>query len=104
MNRVRFDITFIANGGRIAPCLGIVGLVFPTFVGWAMSEQIDQQLVIKSLQMAILRCPPEPGLIHHTDQGRQYTGAVYVDLLKTYGMLQSMSGRYGQCGGGEFLF
>ena len=61
-----------------------------------MSERLDQQLVIKALQMAILRCRPEPGLIHHTDQGRQYSGAVYVNLLKTYGMLQSMS-RRGNC-------
>ena len=47
--------------------------------------------------MAFLRCRPQPGLIHHTDQGRQYSEPAYVEmLLKTYGMLQSMS-RRGNC-------
>ena len=88
------DITFISTAAGLALSLGIVGFLFRRVVGWAMSERLDQQLVIKALQMAILRCRPEPGLI--TDQGRQYSGAVYVNLLKTYGMLQSMS-RRGNC-------
>ena len=90
------DITFITTAAGWLYLSVLLDLYSRRVVGWAMSERIDQQLVIKALQMAILRCRPEPGLIHHTDQGRQYSGAVYVNLLKTYGMLQSMS-RRGNC-------
>lgn len=38
-------------------------------VGWAMSETIDQQLVLDALTMALGQCRAQPGLIHHTDQG-----------------------------------
>ena len=65
-------------------------------VGWAMSERIDQQLVLDALNMALGQCRPQPGLIHHTDQRRQYLSTVYGEMLKTHGMVQSMS-RKGNC-------
>jgi putative transposase len=65
-------------------------------VGWAMSERIDQQLVMDALNMAILQSRPAPGLIHHTDQGRQYSSTAYVEMLKRNEMIQSMS-RRGNC-------
>ena len=52
-----------------------------------MSERIDQQLVIDALNMAIVQSRPEPGLIHHTDQGRQYSSTAYVEILKKHGMV-----------------
>ena len=70
------DITFITTAAGWLYLSVLLDLYSRRVVGWAMSERIDQQLVIKALQMAILRCRPEPGLIHHTDQGRQYSGAV----------------------------
>ena len=33
-------------------------------VGWAMSERIDEELVLSTLQMALLRRRPPRGLIH----------------------------------------
>jgi len=50
-----------------------------------MSERIDQQLVVDGLKMAIQSSKPEPGLIHHTDQGCQYSSMAYVELLKVHG-------------------
>lgn len=40
-------------------------------VGWAMSEHMRTELVAHALQMAVQRRRPEPGLIHHSDQGSQ---------------------------------
>lgn len=62
------DITFITTAAGWLYLSVLLDLYSRRVVGWAMSERIDQQLVIKALQMAILRCRPEPGLIHHTDQ------------------------------------
>ena len=44
-------------------------------VGWAMSERIDEELVLSTLQMALLRRRPPRGLIHHSDRGSQYCGS-----------------------------
>lgn len=39
---------------------------------------------------------PQPGLIHHTDQGALYTSAAYQGLLMHAGLMPSMS-RKGNC-------
>lgn len=41
-------------------------------VGWAMTEHMRTELVADALQMAVHRRRPEPGLVHHSDQGSQY--------------------------------
>jgi putative transposase len=46
--------------------------------------------------MAVRRRRPEPGLIHHTDQGSPYASADYQEALERYGMVCSMS-RRGNC-------
>ena len=90
------DITFIATGIGWLYLAVLLDLYSRKVVGWAMSERIDQQLVLDALRMALARCWPRPGLIHHTDQGRQYSSAAYVEILKEHGMVQSMS-RRGNC-------
>ena len=40
-------------------------------VGWAMDEQMPQELTLAALDMAIKRCRPLPGLMHHSDRGSQ---------------------------------
>ena len=40
-------------------------------VGWAMTEHMRAELVVDALQMAVHRRRPDPGLIHHSDQGGQ---------------------------------
>lgn len=61
-----------------------------------MSERIDQQLVLDALNMALVQSKPEAGLIHHSDQGRQYSSTAYVEMLKRHGMVPSMT-RRGNC-------
>ncbi len=51
--------------------------------GWAMRDQVAQELTIAALTMAIQRQRPGRGLIHHSDRGSQYAaGDDYRDLLK----------------------
>jgi putative transposase len=40
-------------------------------VGWQMADNMRHELVGAALQMAVHRRRPEPGLIHHSDQGSQ---------------------------------
>jgi len=65
-------------------------------VGWAMSAQINTELVQAAVQMAVGRRQPAPGLLHHTDRGSQDAGQVYQGLLAVHGIRCSMS-RKGEC-------
>jgi putative transposase len=74
----------------------VVDLYSRRVVGWSMSNRINQQLVIDALIMAIRKRNPEPGLIHHSDQGVPYRATTYQTILKTHDMIASMS-RKGNC-------
>ncbi len=60
-------------------------------IGYAISRRIDTALTLEALRMAIARRCPEPGVIHHSDQGVQYASTEYVDELKCCGFNISMS-------------
>jgi putative transposase len=60
-------------------------------VGWAMDQHRDEALVEQAALMALARRHPEPGLLHHSDRGSQYTAADYRALLDHCGIVVSMS-------------
>ena len=53
-------------------------------VGWAMSDRMTSDLTTMALEMALLQRRPGAGLIHHSDQGSQYTDQAYQLLLKEH--------------------
>ena len=40
-------------------------------VGWSMSHRVTGDLVVNALAMAMKNREPEPGVVHHSDQGAQ---------------------------------
>jgi transposase InsO family protein len=74
----------------------ILDLFSRRVVGWAMEARLTSPLTERALKMAISRRQPAPGLVHHSDRGRQYTGQSYQQLLRQNKMLVSMSGA-GNC-------
>jgi putative transposase len=65
-------------------------------VGWAMDEQMPQELTLAALDMAIKRRRPLPGLMHHSDRGSQYAAGAYQKQLTEHAIVCSMS-RKGNC-------
>src|SRR5829696_2461675 len=59
-------------------------------VGWSMANNLKTELVLDALNMAIYNRRPEPGLIHHSDRGSQYTSVEFGSRLKEAGFLPSM--------------
>jgi putative transposase len=59
-------------------------------VGWSMANHLKTDLVLDALNMAIYTRRPSPGLIHHSDRGRQYTSVEFGSRLKEAGLLPSM--------------
>ncbi|CAA9370614.1 MAG: Mobile element protein [uncultured Chloroflexia bacterium] len=59
-------------------------------VGWSMANNLRTGLVLDALNMAIYTRRPQPGLIHHSDRGSQYTSVEFGSRLKEAGLLPSM--------------
>jgi len=86
------DISYIATQEGWLYLATIMDLFSRRIVGWAMSLRMTSDLTLRALDMAIRRCQPEPGLIHHSDQGSQYTDSEYQAVLAAHGIIASMNG------------
>jgi putative transposase len=86
------DITYIATLAGWLYLAAILDLYTRRIVGWAMSDRMTSDLTIAALKMALLQRQPDAGLIHHSDQGSQYTDQAYQALLKDHGIRASMNG------------
>jgi len=60
-------------------------------VGWSMHDSMTSQLVADALMMAVWRRGKPAALLHHSDQGSQYTSEHFQELLKEQGITCSMS-------------
>lgn len=90
------DITYIdtAEGWLyLAPVLDLYGR---RIVGWSMADHMESSLVEAALNMAVAQRQPQAGLLHHSDQGSQYTSYDYLSLLHKHNCQISMSGA-GNC-------
>jgi putative transposase len=74
----------------------ILDLYSRFIVGWALSAVNDRHLTLKALDMAVKRRCPDPGLLHHSDQGCTYASEDYRTRLDQHGITCSMS-RRGNC-------
>jgi len=88
------DITYIATREGFLYLAFILDVHSRRIVGWAMEGHLRTELVVDVLQMAVWRRKPAPGLIHHSDQGVQYTALSFSERLKEVGIEPSM-GRTG---------
>ncbi len=64
-------------------------------VGWAMANHLRTELVLNALNMAIFRRRPE-NVVHHSDQGTQYTSIAFSQRCREAGIQPSM-GSVGDC-------
>ena len=90
------DITYLWTQEGWLYLAVLIDLYSRKVVGWAIDSQMKTSLVLEALRMAYWRQKPAKGLIHHTDRGSQYASHDYQQVLKTYGMILSMS-RKGDC-------
>jgi putative transposase len=90
------DITYIPTLEGWLYLAVVIDLFSRKVIGWAMDEQMPRHLVMKALTMAYWRRKPPLGVIHHSDRGSQYASHDFQALLKSYGMICSMSGK-GNC-------
>jgi transposase InsO family protein len=85
------DITYIPTLEGWLYLAAILDLFGRRVVGWAMDERMTTDLTLRALRMALQQRRPVPGLVHHSDQGSQYTDGRYRALLATHGIEASMN-------------
>jgi putative transposase len=66
------DITYLRTGEGWLYLAAVQDAYSRAIVGWSMATHMRATLVVDALNMALARRRPEPGLIHHSDQGSQY--------------------------------
>ncbi len=99
INRVWLsDITYLRMiGGSFAYLCVVMDLASRKIVGWAVETHMESSLVVSALINAVKSTDFSPQtLIFHSDQGSQYASEAFTDMLKLYGITQSMS-RRAQC-------
>ncbi len=90
------DFTYVWTGEGWLYVAAVLDLYSRRIVGWSMQPQMTSQLVTDALLMAVWRRRPKTALLHHSDQGSQYTSEAFQNLLVDNGIQCSMS-RSGNC-------
>jgi putative transposase len=85
------DITYIPTGEGWLYLAAILDLFSRRIVGWSMSDRMTTDLTLAALGMALEQRRPGADLIHHSDQGSQYTDSRYQDMLGAHGIQPSMN-------------
>jgi len=90
------DITYIDTREGWLYLAALLDLCSRRVVGWSMGEDLSASLVEDALAMAVGRRDVVEGLLHHSDQGCQYTSHTYQGRLAELKAQVSMSG-VGNC-------
>jgi putative transposase len=85
------DFTYIWTAEGWLYVAAVLDLFSRRVVGWSMSASMTAQLATDALIMAIWRRGKPDALLHHSDQGSQYTSEQFQRLMADHGIICSMS-------------
>ncbi len=83
------DITYIPTWAGFLYLAVVLDAFSRRIVGWAMGHSLKAQLVLDALNMALTQRRPAD-VIHHSDQGSQYTSVAFGLRCKEAGVRPSM--------------
>lgn len=89
------DITYIPTQTGFLFLAVVLDVWSRRVVGWAMASHLKTALVLQALEMALGQRKPQ-AVIHHSDQGTQYTSIAFGIRCKQAGVRPSM-GSVGDC-------
>jgi putative transposase len=89
------DITYIPTAAGFLYLAVVVDAWSRRVVGWSMATHLRTQLVLAALDMALQQRRPHE-VIHHSDQGTQYTSIAFGQRCREAGVRPSM-GSVGDC-------
>lgn len=89
------DITYVPTSTRSLFLAIVLDVFSRRVVGWAMATHLRAELVLDALDMALHQRKPK-AVIHHSDQGCQYTSIAFGRRCQEAGVQPSM-GSVGDC-------
>jgi putative transposase len=89
------DITYIPTGSGTLYLAVVLEVWSRRIIGWAMATHLRTSLVVAALDMAIAQRRPQ-AVIHHSDQGCQYTAIDFGRRCREANVRPSM-GSVGDC-------
>lgn len=89
------DITYVATWEGFLYLAVVLDVFSRKVVGWAMRTHLLTELVLSALDMALTARRPQD-VIHHSDQGTQYTSVTFGARCEAAGVKPSM-GSVGDC-------
>jgi putative transposase len=89
------DITYIPTWAGFLYLAIVLDVFSRRIVGWSMSTTLHTAVVLDALSMA-LTMRRAKGVIHHSDQGSQYTSLAFGKRCREAGVARSM-GSVGDC-------
>ena len=89
------DITYVPTHVGFLYLSVVIDAFSRRVVGWSMANHLRSELVTDALDMALGQRRPD-GVIHHSDQGSQYTSVAFGKRCRQAGVRPSM-GSVGDC-------
>jgi putative transposase len=89
------DITYVPTWAGFLFLAVVLDVFSRRVVGWAMATHMRAELVVDALDMAVHNRKPR-NVIHHSDQGSQYTSIAFSKRCENAGVRPSM-GSVGDC-------
>jgi putative transposase len=83
------DITYVRTGRGFGYLAVVLDVWSRRIVGWALQTTLTTELVVAALEMAIRDRQPQ-AVIHHSDQGCQYTSYAFGRRCREAGVRPSM--------------
>jgi putative transposase len=83
------DITFVPTAAGFLYLAVVLDAWSRRIVGWSMANHLRTELVLDPLQMAIGQRRPAGEVIHHSDQGSQYTSLAFGNRCREAGVRPS---------------
>jgi putative transposase len=85
------DFTYVWTREGWLYVAAVLDLFSRRVVGWSMQATMTAELVTNAFVMAVWRRGPASALLHHSDQGSQYSSEDFRRQLKALGVTCSMS-------------
>ena len=89
------DITYVPTLAGFLYLAIVLDVFSRRIVGWSMAGHLRTELVLDALDMAVEQRRPG-SVIHHSDQGCQYTSFAFGERCRRWGVVPSM-GSVGDC-------
>ncbi len=84
------DITFVPTAAGFLFLAVALDAWSRKIVGWSMANHLRAELAVDALEMAVGQRRPAGDVIHHSDQGSQYTSLAFGNRCKEAGVRPSM--------------